>query len=98
MAADRESDRRRSMRICLDAGVEFFLDADIIGARCVDVSQTGISFVCPDPLAIEMRLNIDGEREERRAKIVRAQSSTDGSVLYGLEFIDDDAASSKDFF
>jgi PilZ domain len=81
---------RLSDRICLDAGVDFFIDADIVGATALDVSQTGISFLSPDPLDVEMRINIDGEREERRARLVWAQQRPDGSVRYGLEFIDED--------
>jgi len=81
---------RLADRICLDAGVDFFIDADIVGATSLDVSQTGISFLSPDPLIVEMRINIDGEREERRAKLVWAQQRPDGSVRYGLEFTDED--------
>jgi hypothetical protein len=88
---DRTDDNRRiSERYCLDAGVDFFIDADIVGASCLDVSLTGISFTSPEPLIVEMRLNIDGEREERRAKLVRAHQEADGTVCYGLEFTDEE--------
>lgn len=83
------SDRRRSERYCLDAGVDFYIDADIVGAETVDVSQTGIAFRSPEALRVEMRINIDGEREERTAKLVRAEQNPDGSVVYGLEFADE---------
>ena len=82
-------EHRRSERYQLDAGVEFYVDADILGANCLDVSQTGISFVAPGPLEVELRLTVDGEREERRARLVWAEQMTDGSVRYGLEFIDE---------
>ncbi|MFW6286664.1 MAG: PilZ domain-containing protein [Candidatus Sumerlaeota bacterium] len=86
-------DRRRSERYCLDAGVDFYVDADIVGAETVDVSQTGIAFRSPEPLRVEMRINIDGEREERTAKLVRAEQNPDGSVVYGLEFIEENEVS-----
>ncbi|HNY27551.1 MAG TPA: PilZ domain-containing protein [Candidatus Sumerlaeota bacterium] len=82
------SNKRMAERICLDAGVDFFVDADIVGAYALDVSQSGISFVSPEPLMVEMRLNVDGEREERRARLVWAKQQSDGSVRYGLEFCD----------
>ncbi len=90
MSSQTDRERRASDRYCLDAGVDFYIDADILGATCLDVSLTGISFVSPEPLIVEMRLNIDGEREERRAKLVRASQQPDGSVCYGLEFTDED--------
>ena len=82
-------ERRRAERFCLDDDEDFYVDADIVGAETVDVSQTGIAFRSPEPLRVEMRINIDGEREERTAKLVRAEQNPDGSVVYGLEFIDE---------
>ena len=84
-----DEELRRSERYELDAGLEFYVDADIMGASCLDISQTGIAFVSPGPLVVELRLNVDGEREERRARLVWAEQMTDGSVRYGLEFVDD---------
>lgn len=89
MCEDTDSENRLAERIELDAGIEFYIDADILGATGLDVSQTGISFVSPEPLLVEMRLNVDGEREERRAKLVWARSQPNGSVRYGLEFTEE---------
>lgn len=84
------SERRRSERISLDAGVDFFVDAEIVGARAIDVSQTGLRFSSPEPLEIEISLNVDGEREERTARLVWAEMQPDGAMQYGLEFVEDE--------
>jgi hypothetical protein len=88
-----QDDRRRSERFRLDAGVDFYVDADIVGAETLDVSVSGISFRSPEPLRVEMRLNIAGEREERSARLVRAKQESDGSVIYGLDFIEENEMS-----
>lgn len=84
------SELRQCERFALDADIEFFVDADIVHAQSVDVSQTGLSFRTDTPMVILMRLEIEGQVEERRAKILWASRQWDGSVRYGLEFIDDE--------
>lgn len=90
MAIPDGRDRRRCERICIDAGLEFFVDADIQGGECLDVSQTGLRFSSPEALQVELRLNVDGEREERRGRLVWARGHADGSIEYGLQFNDDE--------
>lgn len=98
MSAENQQNRRVAERYCLDAGVDFFIDADIVGATALDVSISGISFISPEPLIVEMRLNVNGEREERRAKLVRAEQRPDGSVCYGMEFTDEEMPLPPDDF
>ncbi|HUT25070.1 MAG TPA: PilZ domain-containing protein [Sumerlaeia bacterium] len=87
MCPQIEPERRASERFCLDAGVDFFIDTEVEGATCIDASQTGMRFSAPEPLEVEMRINVGGEREERTARLVWAQQMPDGSVQYGLEFL-----------
>lgn len=88
MSANTEN-KRVSQRIEIDAKIEFFIDADIINATGIDVSQTGISFLSSKPLAVEMRLLIDGKQEDRRAHLLWARQGEDGLVRYGLEFVEE---------
>lgn len=87
MCATEGEERRRCERFRLDAQIEFFVDADIIEATSLEVSQTGISFDTGCPLPVEMRVTLDGEREERRARLVWARAQPHGGIRYGLEFI-----------
>ncbi len=89
-------DRRRSPRVDIKARVEFFVDADIIDATSVDISETGIRFQTDSPIAINLRMTIDGEVKEKRAKLVWAQR-TDGHVQYGLDFTDGESETAKEF-
>lgn len=90
MSKEQGSDLRQCERFALDADIEFFVDADIVHAQSVDVSQTGLSFRTDNPLLISMRMELEGQVEERRAKILWASRQWDGSVRYGLEFIDEE--------
>ena len=89
MSPEDQAERRATPRICLDAGVDVFVDAEISGASSLDVSQTGLRFSAPEPLVLELHLSVDGEREERTAKLVWARQMPDGAVHYGLEFVED---------
>ena len=88
MSEKTGKERRRSERFRVDAKIEFFVDADIINATSLEVSQTGISFDAQTALPVEMRLTLDGEREERRAKLIWARARPEGGVRYGLEFME----------
>jgi hypothetical protein len=87
MCAEYSEDRRRSERICLDAGLEVYVDTEINGARPMDLSQTGLRFETSEPMTMILHLSVNGEREEREARLVWAQIQDDGSVQYGLEFV-----------
>lgn len=87
MTDERQFSQRRSERVDLEANVEFFLDADIIEAEMVDVSQTGMCFSSSQPLLLEMRITMQGAMEERRAKLVWAQTDQSGKLRIGLEFV-----------
>ena len=90
MSSQESEERRRSERVPLEASIEFFVDADIIRASSVDVNQTGINFSTPEPLPISMRIEVDGEREERMGQLVWARKTPEGSMRYGLVFTSDE--------
>jgi len=85
-------EKRRCERFGLDAAVEFFVDADIIQASSVDVSQTGVRFSTSEPLPILMRITVDGDGEEREAELLWLHRTPDGTFRYGLRFTSDEPA------
>ena len=81
---------RAAIRKKLHTGVEFYVDADIIKADSIDLSETGIKFETNEPIKIRMRVDVgDGEYQENQAELVWAQKDEDGYTTYGLHFIPD---------
>ena len=84
------SERRRAERIRINSAVEFVVDADVLNARSVDISETGLRFDSPTPIAVHLRMVIDGTESEREARLVWARRADSGDMSYGLEFIESD--------
>ena len=80
-------EKRQKERISIQTGVEFFVDADIINATSVNISETGVRFTTNDPIKILMRMNVDGKVLERKAKLVWVSKAQNGGTDYGFEFI-----------
>lgn len=79
--AERLSDTRR---------IEFFVDADIVSARSVDKSEGGIRMNTKEPIQISMRVYKDDENwADYQASLCWAGRQEDGSMSYGLEFVDE---------
>ena len=85
----KERERRASTRKELESRIEFFVNADIISAKLIDISETGLSFDTGEPLKIHLRMDIDGELCDREAQFVRASKNSNGGMTYGFEFIPD---------
>lgn len=81
--------RRDSDRIPLEARFELYVNTGIINGDTIDVSQTGISFETDKPICVELRLNVDGEQEQRRARLVWSKQLPDGRLRYGMKFVDE---------
>lgn len=90
MSNPSNQERRSSERFDFDAGVDIYVDTQITGGECLNVSQGGLRFNGPEPLPMTLRLNIDGEREERQARLIFAEMQADGRTTYGIEFVDDE--------
>jgi len=89
MKEQNDSELRTESRIPIKTRVEFFVDADIIDAESVNISNSGIRFDTSEPIPIQMRLEKDGIMFENRAHLVWAQSKADGGMTYGFQFADD---------
>lgn len=82
-------ERRKAPRKDIEAKIEFVVDAqEIMEARGVDLSETGIGFVSDEPLTVALTLNVEGRELLRRARLMRVERE-DGAFVFGLEFIQD---------
>ncbi|MCP4131168.1 MAG: PilZ domain-containing protein [bacterium] len=87
MNSDKEKERRRAKRHQLQTDVEFFVDADIIKARSINISDGGIQFETETPITIFMRMEVDGKMREYEAQLVWATRKPDGSMAYGFKYL-----------
>ena len=85
-----EKNRRDSERLALDATFELYVNTGVINGETIDVSQTGISFETNHPICVELRILVDGQREERRARLIWSKQLPNGRLRYGLKFIDEE--------
>ncbi len=86
---DKNGDRRRSERARMESSVEFFVDAEIVTATSVDLSETGLKFSSRTPVHIRLRMEVDGDVQERQSELVWARREEDGTMTYGLRFVPD---------
>ena len=82
-------ERRASRRKELQTKIDFFVNADIISAQSLDMSETGLRFDTKEPIKIHLRMEIDGKLRDREAKFVWAVKNSDGGMTYGLQYITD---------
>ena len=89
MREKKGRERRVSTRRELESKIEFFVNADIIAAKSIDMSETGLSFDTEEPPKIHLRMDIDGELRDREAQFIWATRNSNGGISYGFEFISD---------
>ena len=80
-------ERRVSTRRELESKIEFFVNADIIAAKSINISETGLNFDTGEPLKIHLRMDIDGELCDREVQFVWAAGNSNGGMTCGFEFI-----------
>lgn len=79
----------RSPRRELNGKVEFIIDEDIIYAKSINASETGIRFDTSKPIHILMRVTTEKDEVlEHKAELVWAKKDETGSMAYGLQFIE----------
>lgn len=82
---DQET-KSRSLRVPLETEIELIADFDLLQARGVNLSETGIAFQTVHPLFFEMRFQYQGRVRRERARLVWMQTGQKGQSLLGLEF------------
>lgn len=81
---------RRADRKDVNFPVEFYVDADIVKASSIDLSETGMGFVTDSPIKVRVRVYDDDIKAERirTAELVWARRDDNAEMRYGIEFVD----------
>ena len=78
---------RKSERQPYEARVEFIVDADIIRAKSIDISEDGVRLETEKAINIYMKLKTKDEEKKYFAELVWAKRKNDGGMEYGFEYI-----------
>jgi len=73
----------------LKANIEFIGAFDLIKAKAVNVSATGISFKTAGDLPFEMRYKQNGETVTRTAHLIWVKHTEKDGYYFGLRFVDE---------
>jgi hypothetical protein len=85
----KKAERRVSAaRREFDAELEFIGDFDIISAKGINISKTGIAFMVNEPLEFDMKIEVPGGFRQHRGRLVWVQSDDDGGTRLGLQFVE----------
>ena len=89
---DKQNESRRQYpRIEIQAQVEFFVDADIVSAETIDISDGGLRITTREPVKTTLRVTEpDGKVQEYQAEMVWAQRNSDEKMTFGLKFINNE--------
>lgn len=79
----RENERRRH-----SVEVVFYIDDDVMVARSIDVSDTGVRIETEDPIDIRVQIKVDDRMRVIKGKLVWAQKKYDGGSCYGIRYND----------
>ncbi len=86
-----DSKVNRSPRKEFQRHVEFIFDEDIIDAKSVNISDTGIRFDTEEPIVVLMRMhNDDGTTQDKKAELVWVRGNEEGGQSYGLRYLSKD--------
>jgi hypothetical protein len=88
MSIDGTNENRVSERLDINTEIDFYVDADVLSARSVNISGSGIRFDTDQPIKVCMRVDVDGALHELEASLVWARRNDAGGMAYGFEFPD----------
>ena len=77
----------RQPRKKLKADIEFIGDFDLIKAKAVNISDSGICFKTSSNLPFEMRYQYDGQTVSRRAHLIWLKHEKKNGYNFGLKFV-----------
>lgn len=84
-----EATSQRALREDLSSDIEFIFDVDVLEAKGLNISATGVAFTIEHALPVELRFEHQGQSHHYKARLVRTQSLDTGGFLMGLEFRDE---------
>ncbi|MEA1922907.1 MAG: PilZ domain-containing protein [Pseudomonadota bacterium] len=88
---EQNESRRQHPRIEIQAQVEFFVDADIVSAETIDISEGGLQITTRESVKTTLRVTEpDGKVQEYQAEMVWARRNPDEKMTFGLKFIDNE--------
>jgi hypothetical protein len=88
MSSEIKVDHRISERLDYQTPVEFIIEGDVLNANSVNISKTGIRFETERPLRFTLRFRHEDENKVIVSDLVWAKRMEDGSMSYGLDFVD----------
>ncbi|MHC4944887.1 MAG: PilZ domain-containing protein [Planctomycetota bacterium] len=88
MSSEIKVDNRSSVRHDYQTPVEFIIEGDVLDAKSVNISDTGIRFDTEKPLRFTLRFRHDSQNKVIVSDLVWAKRMEDGSMSYGLDFVD----------
>lgn len=77
---------QRAPREEFSSRIEFIFDVDVLEAKGLNISATGVAFTLDQALPVELRFEHQGQMHFYRARLVRIQSQENGGYLMALEF------------
>ena len=77
---------QRAAREELSSNVEFIFAVDVLEAKGLNISATGVAFTVEQALPVELRFEHKGQSHLYRARLVRTQKMDTGGFLMALEF------------
>ncbi len=88
---EQSQSRRQFSRVEIQAQVEFFIDADIISAGTLDISEGGLQISTYKPVKATLRVTENnGKVNEYQAEMVWAKRNQEENMVLGLKFIDEE--------
>ena len=71
--------------------MEFFVDADIISAETIDISEGGLRITTHEPVKATLRITEpSGKVKEYQTEMIWAKNDPAEKITFGLKFIDDE--------
>lgn len=83
--------KERAPRTEINASIEFIADFDVVEAKGINLSESGICFELDEDLPFEMQFSLEGKIHRYRARLVWVKRMCKGGYRFGLQFIPPEA-------
>lgn len=88
---------KRSPREDLTSNLEMVVNFDILHGSGEDYSKNGMGFVIQNDLEFEIRFDVDGELQDKTARLIWVKHIQEGGYKFGVEFIESQEKPAKEF-